>query len=130
MEESRHHGVAIKFLRESGPTSSIKLVCFMAEVWGKEANDSTPSKLITVNTGKKFQYLNIELLLEFDSIRFGLYLKPNEKLKYLNKWSVHMNAMFKIIPNGEIGQLAKLTSKTKKSENKKIHDFLLNMQKY
>ena len=39
--------------------------------------------------------------------------KKNQKLKYMNKGSTHINAMSNSIPSGIFNRLAKITSRTK-----------------
>jgi hypothetical protein len=46
-----------------------------------------------------------------------VHMRPNQKLKYLNNDSTHTQATFKAIPNGVLGRLNKLTSRSKELEN-------------
>ena len=45
---------------------------------------------------------------EGEVISFCMYLKPNKRLKYLNKGSAHTSDTFRIIPSEVIKQLARL----------------------
>ena len=49
---------------------------------------------------------------------FQFHQKDNQKLKYLNKGSTHMNETFNVIPNGILDRLTKLASMTVKILNK------------
>ena len=51
-----------------------------------------------------------------------LVLKPNQKLKYLNKGSTHTNSTANAIPSGIFYRLVKLTSRTKKNAKMKIYE--------
>jgi GIY-YIG catalytic domain len=69
----------------------------------------------------KFPYLDMELFWsEKGELKFQVHLKPNQKLKYLNKGSAHTNACFKAIPSGIFNRLAKLTSMNNMNANSKL----------
>jgi hypothetical protein len=95
---------------------------FTAEVWGKDKKDGSNSKLVTVNESDHFPYLDMEMFWENQDLRFKVHLKENQMLKYLNKGSTHTKACFKAIPNGVLGRLAKLTSATEISKEKKLDE--------
>ena len=95
---------------------------FTAEVWGKDKKDGSNSKLVTVNESDHFPYLDMEMFWENQDLRFKVHLKKNQMLKYLNKGSTHTKACFKAIPNGVLSRLAKLTSATEISKEKKLDE--------
>jgi hypothetical protein len=58
-----------------------------------------------------FPFLNMKMTWsEVGDLRFGVYLKPGQELKYLNSNSSHPPHCFKAITKGVFGQLASLTS--------------------
>jgi len=57
-----------------------------------------------------------------EDLVFGVHLKENQHLKYLNNCSTHTKAVFHAIPNGVIGRLAKLTSCTEDTKSKRIDE--------
>ena len=88
---------------------------FTAEVWGIEKDPEVNNDRLEVVNEKVFPYLDMEMRWnEKEELRFfQVHMKPNQKLKYLNNDSTHTQATFKAIPNGVIGRLNKLTSRTK-----------------
>ena len=72
-------------------------------------------------TRDTFRYLDLEFSWNADrELEFQIHRKENQKFKYLNKRSTHINATFNGILSGNINGLAKLTSRTKKSAQMRI----------
>ena len=70
-------------------------------------------------TGKVFPFLDLELFWDKSgNLEFQVHWEKNQLLKYLNKESTHTKAKFKVIPNGVLNRLTKLTSGTE--ENAKM----------
>ena len=55
-----------------------------------------------------------------NELKFQVHMKPNQKLKYLNRDSTHLPSIFKAIPRGVLLRLSNLTSKSNKLENTTI----------
>ena len=88
-------------------------------IWGAEKDNNTPSKKVSIEKGESF---DMEFYWsESDNLQFRVHLKPNQKLKYLNKGSAHTPACFKAIVSRVFNRLAKLTSKTDETRGKKIN---------
>ena len=54
-------------------------------------------------------------------LHFQVYMKENQKLKYLNRGSTHTKDCFKAIQKGVQNRLGKLTTKTKANENQPLN---------
>ena len=54
-------------------------------------------------------------------LKFQVHMKPNQNLKYLNSDITYMSSTFRAIPNGVLGRLSKLTSKSKKLDDTPIN---------
>ena len=94
---------------------------FTAEVWGQDKRDRSISKTVKVDCGKYFAYLDTKMSWnQDDELQFGVYMKENQNLKYLNKGSIHRKSCFDAIPQGVMGRLAKLTTRTSENENKTL----------
>jgi hypothetical protein len=94
-------------------TQSEHLQCTV-DIWDPDAH--------VICTNDVFPYLDMELYWRDDDLKFKVYLKPNQKLKYLNKGSRHTSACFKSIPSGVIRRLSILTSLTQENENVPINE--------
>ena len=55
-------------------------------------------------------------------LQFGVHLKVNQQLKYLNKGSAHTPACFKAISTGVCKRIAKLTTINSSNKDVKISD--------
>ena len=76
---------------------------------------------VTIYRGKYFPYLDIQMNWnESGELVFGVYRKPNQVLKYLNKGSSHTEACMAAIPYGVAGRLAKLTTRNAENETKSL----------
>ena len=100
-----------------------KFLQFTASIWGANKDDSSISKKVSVHKSETFPYLDMELSWAPDgSLRFGVHLKPNQHLKYLNRGSSHTTSVFKVIPDGVLARLAKLTTVTEGNKDKKLDE--------
>lgn len=101
---------------------------FTADVWvsSKQSElkgDTTKlSRQIKVHDNDQFPFLDMQLSWKDvgDGLIFGVYLKPNQELKYLNKGSAHTPDCFKAINTGVFNRLAKLTSLNESNSNKQL----------
>eukprot|EP00957_Ditylum_brightwellii_P004842 368778-Ditylum_brightwellii.AAC.1 len=59
---------------------------------------------------------------ESGEMRFSVFRKPNQALKYVDKNSTHRSTTFKSIANGVSTRLARLTSKIAANQNARIDD--------
>jgi hypothetical protein len=57
-----------------------------------------------------------------DTLKFGVHLKPNQQLKYLNVGSAHTPGCFKAIMTGVCYRLTKLTTINENSANMKLNE--------
>eukprot|EP00957_Ditylum_brightwellii_P016085 1211601-Ditylum_brightwellii.AAC.1 len=55
-------------------------------------------------------------------MRFSVFRKPNQALKYVDRGSTHRPTTFKSIVNGGFTRLARLTSKIAANENARINE--------
>eukprot|EP00957_Ditylum_brightwellii_P168531 12828489-Ditylum_brightwellii.AAC.1 len=62
---------------------------------------------------KAFPYLDMKMYWTDSNIRFVVYNKENQQIKYVNRESCHRATMFKIILEGVFTRLGQLTSKIK-----------------
>ena len=75
---------------------------------------------VTVCTNDSFPYLDMEFYWSDDNLLFQVHMKPNQQVKYLNQGSTHRKDVFKAIPSGVMGRLAKLTSQTEENGDVRI----------
>lgn len=73
---------------------------FTAEIWGIEEDDTIINKKLTIVHNKHFPYLDTEIFWKRGELKFQIHLKPNQKLKYLNRDSTHLPSTFRAIPAG------------------------------
>jgi hypothetical protein len=88
---------------------------FTCNVWFNESKRICPTvevdDNVSIERGAYFPYLDMEMYWsKSDDLMFRVHLKPNQKLKYLNKGSAHTSACLKAIPAGVCQRLAKLTT--------------------
>ena len=68
---------------------------FTAEIWGIEDDKKIVIKNFTIIQDKVFPYLDMAMFLnDRGELVFQIYLKPNQKLKYLNEFSTHLPSTF------------------------------------
>ena len=65
----------------------------------------------------KFPYLDVQMFWKNSSLVFEVYVKPNQKLKYLNLGSAHTPSCYNAITSGVIKRLAKLTTVTEENRD-------------
>jgi hypothetical protein len=97
---------------------------FTAEVWlpGQVDAGETVGKT-SVTTKGTFPFLDMEMIWnKTRKLVFGVHLKPNQELKYLNFGISHTPGCFKAIPGGVCHRLAKLTTMNSDNEDKKLDD--------
>ena len=81
------------------------------------------NKIIQIYGRDHFPFLDLQLQWNSDNnLKFKVYMKENQKLKYLNSDSTHTNCCMKAIPFGLFKRLTKLTSINKRIMNKKINE--------
>ena len=86
-------------------------------VWHPGGVDTTIEG-VSICTTQSFPYLDMELSWSnLGALTFRVHLKPNQRLKYLNRGSTHTKAVFASIPHGVLGRLARLTSVTDDSKH-------------
>ena len=92
---------------------------FTAVIWSDEPTDTnSPCKRVTIERNNHFPFLDMELSwTEAEKLSFGVHLKPNQQLKYLNEGSAHTQACFKAITTGVYKRLASLTTVTNENKN-------------
>ena len=96
---------------------------FTMVIWGADKDDGTLTPNVTVDSKNYFPYLDTALYWsETNHLQFRVYLKPNQKLKYLNKGSSHPPSTFKSVSIGVFKRLARLTSVSDSSKTKKINE--------
>ena len=80
-----------KFLEEVDKVAEYNCLQLIAEVRGTEEDKDISNKSITIVTDKVFPYLDMEMCWnKRDKLNLEVYLKSNQKLKYLNKESNHL----------------------------------------
>ena len=87
---------------------------FTVTIWGKDRNDRSKHTKVSIDTQDSFPFLDMELFRD-NRLRTWIHLKPNQKLKYLNSDSTHIPSCFKLISQGVLKQLSKLTTMTKEN---------------
>ena len=102
-------------------------IIFTAEIWKVNENEAPiitkVNDNINIIEGKYFPFLDIALFWSnHEKLKFMIYMKPNQQLKYLNKGSNHSASCFKAIATGVFGRLSKLTSECKKTMNSRLDE--------
>jgi hypothetical protein len=96
---------------------------FTVSIWREEEDNDVGHPKAEVVKSSHFPFLDMEKSWSDEGdLRFGVYLKPGQKLKYLNSDSSHPPHCFRAITRGVFGRLASLTSLTKNSRYKYIQD--------
>jgi hypothetical protein len=98
---------------------------FTAEVWlpGQGDAGETVGKT-SVTTNETFPFLDMDMSWDKKTgkLVFGVHLKPNQQLKYLNEGSSHTPGCFKAISSGVCHRLAKLTTMDTDNGDKKLDE--------
>jgi hypothetical protein len=96
---------------------------FTVSIWRQDWNNEPAHPKAEVVKSPIFPFLDMKMSWsEEGDLRFGVYLKPGQQLKYLNNVSSHPPHCFKAITKGVFGRLASLTSLTDESRYKSIKD--------
>jgi hypothetical protein len=99
---------------------------FTAVLWdpSNSQKDVLLNDKVEVIKDQTFPFLDMELSWNdvTNELTFGVYIKPNQELKYLNKTSIHTPNCLKAIPNGVCQRLAKLTSIDESNKDKKLSE--------
>jgi hypothetical protein len=96
---------------------------FTVSIWRQDWNNEPAHPKAEVVKSPAFPFLDMEMSWsEEGDLRFGVYLKPGQQLKYLNNVSSHPPHCFKAITKGVFGHLASLTLLTDESRYKSIKD--------
>jgi hypothetical protein len=101
---------------------------FTAEVWttSKESTITVRRKVSTKATDQ-FPFLDMEMSWNEEGIlKFGVHMKPNQQLKYLNTGSAHTPGCFKAITTGVCYRLTKLTTVDENNEDMKLDEIYPN----
>jgi hypothetical protein len=86
-------------------------------------NDEVGHPKAEVVKSSHFPFLDMKMTWsDKGDLRFGVYLKPGQQLKYLNSDSSHPPCCFKKITKGVFSLLASLTLLTNESRYKSIKD--------
>ncbi len=91
------------------PVNNLK---FTAEAWNPGGWNRAPKidGRVGVETASSFPFLDMEMSWDVKGdLTFGVYMKPNQELKYLNNGSAHTPGCFKAINTGVCHRLTKLT---------------------
>jgi hypothetical protein len=95
-----------------------KGLLFTVCIWREKDNDKVGHPKAEVVKSAHFSFLDMKMTwLEDGDLRFGVYLKPGQELKYLNSDSSHPPHC-----KGLFGRLASLTSLTEELKYKSIKD--------
>jgi hypothetical protein len=97
---------------------------FTTEMWapGDDAKQKIGEKVST-ETADSFPFLDMQLSWsDQGDLKFSVYLKPNQQLKYLNAGSAHTPGCFKAITSGVCHRLTKLTTIDEDSTDMKLNE--------
>jgi hypothetical protein len=115
----------LAFQRTINDKAGNNKLSFTAEVWTPGGDNTTKpgrSKVGT-HTTDHFPFLDMELSWSDEgTLKFGVHLKPNQQLKYLNAGSAHTPGCFKAITTGVCYRLTKLTTIDENSANMKLNE--------
>ena len=90
---------------------------FTCEIWAdpniQPMETSDTDDKVKITNKPYFPYLDVQLSwYNGETLQFGVHLKENQQLQYLNKGSSHTPACFRAIPQGVCNRLTKLTTVT------------------
>ena len=118
-----------KFQRRVDKISGTSKIVFTTELWKPNEDNQKTKKVdnrLSVVQTTTLPYLDMCFYWNCrGELRFKVHMKPNQRLKYLNKGSCHMYHCFTAIPWGVFGRLSRLTSKTKRNLGKSIDELYL-----
>jgi len=97
---------------------------FTAEIWTPGGNPAPKiDGKVGIHTANQFPFLDMELSWRNDgTLRFGVHMKPNQQLKYLNAGSAHTPGCFKAITAGVCYRLTKLTTVNEDNADMKLDE--------
>ena len=97
---------------------------FTAVVWDPDnSHPGWSTSTSTIDQNPFFPFLDMQLSWsENGDLTFGVFIKPNQQLKYLNKGSSHTPGCFKAIPKGVLHRLTKLTTINDDNKGKRIDE--------
>ena len=104
---------------------------FTMSIWSPEEKKVYKyNKVIEIYGKNSFPFLDLQLFWNTNNeLKFKVYMKENQQLKYLNYDSTHTKCCMRAIPYGLFKRLAKLTSINKRNINKKINELYPNHTK-
>ena len=96
---------------------------FTANIWqptnGNNKQTKKISPTVSIKHSKFFLYLDAEIFWN-DGLKFKVYNKPNQQIKYITNRSCHTHHCLKAIPLGVLNRLTKITSITSKNKDTKL----------
>jgi hypothetical protein len=99
---------------------------FTVEMWKPGENYPLKSKInrmVSVNTDMTFPFLDIEFYWDASNfLATRVFLKPNQRIKYLSAHSDHTRSCIKAVPNRVLQRLTKLTSVGSKNIDARIDE--------
>jgi len=96
---------------------------FEMVVWANGRNVGPEYKRVKVHNGDSFPYLDTKIWYsEEGRLKWGLYKKPNQVLKYLNGGSTHTNACKNAISKGVFDRAVRLTYLEEKDYDTPVND--------
>ncbi len=111
------------FQERVNQVTGYKGLVFTVSIWRQSWDNKPTHPKAEIHKSSFFPFLDMKMSWsEEGDLRFGVYLKPGQQLKYLNNVSTHPNHCFKAITKGVFGRLASLTSLTDESRYKSIKD--------
>ena len=76
---------------------------FTCSMWNpgatEEAMDPNNSR-VSIVTAEAFPYLDMAMKWKGNCLIFGVHVKPNQQIQYLNNGSMHTKACLRAIPEG------------------------------
>jgi len=68
---------------------------FTVEIFGADKEDDIESDAVTVISGERFPFLDMEMYWKDENLKFCVHLKENQEIKYLNKGSAPTPATYR-----------------------------------
>ena len=85
---------------------------FMASIWNVDEISSKITNKIDSIGNNTFPYLNMEFFWsDKHELHTKVYIKQNQRLSYLEKYSTHPSTVFKAIPRGFLKKVSKVNNK-------------------
>jgi len=111
-----------KFQNSINDIAGNNKLSFTAEIWTPGGNPAPKIEgKVGTHTANEFPFLDMELSWSIDgNLKFGVHMKPNQQLKYLNAGSAHTPGCFKAITAGVCYRLTRLTTVDEDSANMKL----------